>query len=159
MAMHPEENFTVHIVLFLVDVDGNTEFYSIAITTYCKASTPENVKTCICVAHDDEKEAHHALQLVVKDNVIVNGDKVDFTYHGKIAVGKLGSGKIEELRMFVEDRYPQIISGKKFYLGSLHNDRLLRLDDDEVIKGIVNLISYAIVRDEYREFVKKSKTI
>ena len=142
---------------FLVDVDGNTEFYSIAVTTYCKASSPENVKTCICVAHDDEKEAHHALQLVVEDNVAVSGNKVDFTHHGRIAVGKLGSGKIDELRMFVADRYPQIISGKKFYLGSLVNDRLFRLDDAEVIKVIVNLISYAIVRDEYREFVKKNK--
>ena len=134
------------------------EFYSIAITTYCKASSPENVKTCICVAHDDEKDAHHALQLVVEDNVTVNGDKVDFAHHGRIAVGKLGSGKIDELRMFVADRYPQIISGKKFYLGSLHNDRLFRLDDAEVINLIVNFISYAIVRDEYREFVKKNKT-
>lgn len=60
--------------------------------------------------------------------------------------------------MFVADRYPQIISGKKFYLGSLHNDRLFRLDDAEVINLIVNFISYAIVRDEYREFVKKNKT-
>lgn len=142
---------------FLVDVNGNTEFYSISVTTYFKSTSPDNVKTCICVAHDDDKEAHHALQLVVEDNVLVNGNKVDFYHHGRIAVGKLGSGKIDELRIFINARYPQIISGNKFYLGSLINDKLWSLDDEEVMKLIVNLISYAIVRDEYREYVKNNK--
>lgn len=98
-----------------------------------------------------------ALQLVVEDNVLVNGNKVDFYHHGRIAVGKLGSGKIDELRIFINARYPQIISGNKFYLGSLINDKLWSLDDEEVMKLIVNLISYAIVRDEYREYVKNNK--
>lgn len=70
----------------------------------------------------------------------------------------MGSGKIDELRRFVQDRYPKIISGKQFYLGSLVNDRLWRLDDPEVIHVIVNMISYAMVRDEYREYVKKTKS-
>ena len=110
------------------------------------------------VAHDDEKETHHALQLVVDDNVIAIGDKISFYHHGKIAVGRLGSGKIDELRMFVQERYPEIISEKKFFLGSLQNDRLWRLDDLEVIKLVENMISYAIVRDEYREYVKNNKS-
>ena len=139
---------------FLVEVNGNTEFYSMSVTTYWKSSNPDAVKTCLVVAHDDEKEAHHALQLVVDDNLSVNGNQVDFYHHGRIAVGRIGSGKIDELRQFVNDRYPQIISGKQFYLGRLVNDRLWRLDDPEVIKLIVNLISYSMIRDEYREYVK-----
>ncbi len=59
--------------------------------------------------------------------------------------------------MFVESRYPKLISRNKFYLGSLTNDRLWQIDDPEVIEVIINMISYAIVRDEYREFVKKNK--
>lgn len=141
---------------FLVDVNGSTEFYSIGFSSYSTYAHPDDVKTCICVAHDDEKESHHALQLAVEDNLIVHGNHIDFYHHGKIAIGRQGSGKISELRMFVEDRYPQIISGNKFYLGSLVNDRLWRLDDPEVIQVIVNLISYAMVRDEYRDFVKKN---
>lgn len=142
---------------FLVKVDDNVEFYSIGVTTYCKSTSPENVKTCIAVAHDDEKESHHALQLVADDNLVVRGDTIDFYHHGKIAIGNLGSGKIDELRSFVADRYPQIISGNKFYLGSLTNDHLFGLNDPDVISLIVNLISYAMIRDEYREFVKKNK--
>jgi hypothetical protein len=139
---------------FLVKVGENVEFFSIGMTTYCSNAKPENVKTCIAVAHDDEKDAHHALQLVVDDNLIAVGNKVKFYHSGRIAVGNMGSGKIEELRMFVAERYPQIIDGKRFYFGELINDRLWRLDDPEVIKVIVNLISYSIIRDEYRGYVK-----
>lgn len=142
---------------FLVKVGENVEFYSIGVTTYCKSTSSEKVKTCIAVAHDDEKESHHALQLVADDNLVVRGNTIDFYHHGKIAIGNLGSGKVDELRSFVADRYPQIISGNKFYLGSLTNDRLFRLNDPDVIRLIVNLISYAMIRDEYREFVKKNK--
>ncbi len=139
---------------FLVEVNGNTEFYSIGVSTYMKSTSPDKVKTCIAVAHDDEKEAHHALQLVVDDNLIIHNRKVDFFHHGKIAIGKMGSGKIDELRMFVDEKCPQLIYGNKFYFGSLVNDRLWRLDDSEVIKVISNLISYSMIRDEYRAFVK-----
>jgi hypothetical protein len=140
---------------FLVRVRESVEFFSIGMTTYCSNARPQDVKTCIAVAHDDEKDAHHALQLVVDDNLIAVGNKIHFYHNGRIAVGNKGSGKIAELRMFVEERYPQIIAGNRFYLGTLLHDRLWRLDDPEVIKLIVNLISYSIVRDEYREHVKK----
>ena len=142
---------------FLVDVDGNTEFYSISVSTYCRYSNPQDLKTCINVAHDNEKEAHHSLQLVVDENLAVLGNKISFYHHGKITIGRFGSGKINELRKLIEERYPKIIAGKKFYLGAIDNDRLWRLDDPEVIQLVVNLISYAIVRDEYRDYVKQKK--
>lgn len=143
---------------FLVECDGNTEFYSIAVTTYWKSTSPDNIKTCIVVAHDEEERTHHALQLVVDENLETYGNKIDFYHNGKIAVGRMGSGKISELRQFVEDRYPKLINGNKFYLGSLINDRLWRMDDPDVIELIVNLISYSMIRDEYREYVKQKRS-
>lgn len=142
---------------FLVRVNENIEFFSIGVTTYCKSSSPDKVKTCIAVAHDDEKEAHHALQLVVEDNLVAVGNKVSFYHHGKIAIGRQGSGKVDELRSFVEERYPQILCGNRFFLGSLQNDRLWTLNDPEVIRLIENMISYAMIRDEYRDYVKNCK--
>ena len=139
---------------FLVKVNGSTEFFSITVTTYWKKESPENVKTCICVAHDDEKTAHHALQLVVDDNLSNVDNIVTFYHHGKIAIGRSGSGKIEELRNFVSERYPQILDGNKFNLGQIANDRLWKLNDEAVIKVISNMISYAIIRDEYRQHHK-----
>ncbi|MBR5252127.1 MAG: type I restriction enzyme HsdR N-terminal domain-containing protein [Oscillospiraceae bacterium] len=144
---------------FLVNIDGNTEFYSITITTYSKSTNPENVKTCICVAHDDEETSHHALQLVVEDNIIVDGELVDFYHHGKIAVGRSGSGKVDGLRQLVEKRCPKLSKDNKFYLGRLKNDKLWRLDDSSVIELIENLISYSIIRDEYRVIVKNQNKL
>lgn len=68
----------------------------------------------------------------------------------------MGSGKVNELRMFVEDRMPELVSGKQFFFGKLTNDCLWNLDDPGVKKLIQNLISYALIRDEYRMFVKEN---
>ena len=146
---------------FIVEVDGNTEFYSLGVSSYWKdgwESQGKNPKTCICVAHDDEETSHHALQLVVEDNAVVNGDVVMFYHHGRIAIGRMGSGKRSDLMSMVEQRYPKIIDGDRYYLGSIKNDHLLRLDEPDVIELVVNLISYSIVRDEYRKKVKKEKS-
>lgn len=69
----------------------------------------------------------------------------------------IGSGKKSELRELVEKRYPQIIVKDRYYLGKITADHLLRLDEPDVTNLIVNLISYAIVRDEFREIVKARK--
>lgn len=150
---------------FLVSINGNTEIFSIGFTTYWKASWIENENmradrhplTCICVAHDDEKTSHHALQLLVDEDAIANGRTVQFYHNGRIAIGRMGSGKRSELRDLVKKRYPKILLGDKYYLGSITADHLLRLDEPDVIDLIVNLISYSIVRDEFREIVKAQK--
>lgn len=150
---------------FLVSINGNTEIFSIGFTTYWKAAWIENENmradrhplTCICVAHDDEKTSHHALQLLVDEDAIANGRTVQFYHNGRIAIGRMGSGKRSELRDLVKKRYPKILLGDKYYLGSITADHLLRLDEPDVIDLIVNLISYSIVRDEFREIVKAQK--
>lgn len=140
---------------FIVDVNGSTEFVSIGLSTYATHARPDNVKTALNVAIDNEKESHHALQLVLDDNTEYSGDNFTFLHHGKIAVSNKGSGKISELREFVKVRRPQLIHGNGFCLGSLVNDRDWNLDDGEVMKVIENLISYALIRDEYRAYVKQ----
>lgn len=140
---------------FIVDVNGSTEFVSIGLSTYATYARPDNVKTALNVAIDNEKESHHALQLVLDDNTEYSGNNFTFLHHGKIAVSNKGSGKISELREFVKVRRPQLIHGNGFCLGSLVNDRDWNLDDGEVMKVIENLISYALIRDEYRAYVKQ----
>ena len=148
---------------FLVNIDGNTEIFSIGITTYWKASwidknnntiPGKHPLTCICVAHDDEKTSHHALQLSVDDDCVADSKTVRFYHNGRIAIGRIGSGKKSELRDLVKKRYPKILTEGKYYLGSITADHLLRLDEPDVIDLVVNLISYSIVRDEFREMVK-----
>ena len=91
------------------------------------------------------------------DNVVYAGNVFDFYRHGRIAVGSQGSGKISELREFVRAKRPQLIAGKRFFLGRLVNDRDWNLDDPEVAKLVENLISYALIRDEYRAYVKAKR--
>lgn len=148
---------------FLVSIDGNTEIFSIGITTYMKASWIDNnipgkhPLTCICVAHDNEKTSHHALQMLVDEDAVAAGKTVKFYHNGRIAIGSIGSGKKSELREMVSRRYPKILTEGKYYLGSITADHLLRLDEPDVIDLVVNLISYSIVRDEFREIVKARK--
>ncbi len=141
---------------FLVEINGNTEVYSIGVTTSFATGHPDKGRTCIVVAHDDEKESHHALQLSADDNLVIDGEMVRFYHNGKIGVGRIGSGKVDELRQFVNARCPELIQGKKFYLGSIKHDKLWFLGNPEVQNVIVNLIRYSIVRDEYRAFLKRN---
>lgn len=53
--------------------------------------------------------------------------------------------------------YPDIMDGKRFNLGTLVMDRLWNFDKPNVMKVIENLISYALIRDEHREFVKDNR--
>lgn len=142
---------------FIVDINGSTEIVSIGFSVYSTSAHPDDVKTSLNVAIDNEKESHHSLQLVLDDNVESVGNRFTFMHHGKIAVSNKGSGKVDELREFVRSRRPQLIYGNKFCLGSLVNDRDWNIDDSEVVKLIENLISYALIRDEYRAEVKKRK--
>ena len=59
------------------------------------------------------------------------------------------------LEQYVKPLYPQIIDGNKYCLGKLPSDELWHLDDKNVAQFVENLISYAIVRDLYRENAKK----
>ena len=142
---------------FIIETNGSTEFVSIGLSTYATYAHPNDVKTSLNVAIDNEKESHQALQLVLDDNVERSGDRFTFLHHGKIAVSNKGSGKVDELREYIATSRPQLIYGKKFLLGTLVNDRDWHIDDPEVVKLIENLISYALIRDEYRSEVKQRK--
>lgn len=142
---------------FLIEYKGSTEFISFAFSTYGRTEKAGEIKTCMCVAHDNEKETHHALQLSFDDNVEVVNDIVNFCHSGRIAIGNQGSGKIDELRMFVKERYPKIIDGKRFNMGTLKNDHMWNIDQPDVLEVIINCISYALIRDEYREYLKQRK--
>lgn len=138
---------------FIIEANGSTEFVSFGLSTYTTFARPDDVKTVSNVAIDNEKESHHSLQLVLDDNVEYSGNTFRFFHHGRIAVSNKGSGKVDELREFVKARRPQLIYDKRFYLGTLINDRNWDLDDTEVTNLIENLISYALIRDEYRKEV------
>lgn len=139
---------------FIIEYNGNTEIVSIGVSPYGSFSNPDIEKTAIVVAIDNDNDSHHALQFSIDDNLVHNGNVYTFFHHGKIAIGNKGSGKVSELMAFVAEKYPHIIDGQKFNLGSLEYNRDWNLNDSEVEHLIENIITYALIRDEYRAFVK-----
>ena len=142
---------------FIIDYNGSTEIVSIGFSPYGSFSNPDIEKTAMVVAIDTDDDSHHSLQFSIDDNLVQTGDTYTFYHHGRIAVGNKGSGKVSELMSFVSDKYPKIISGKKFNLGSLTYNKDWNLDDVDVEALIENVISYALIRDEYREAAKNSQ--
>lgn len=143
---------------FIIDYKGSTEIVSIGFTPYGSFANADTEKTAMVVAIDNEDDSHHALQYSIDDNLRQVGNTYTFYHHGKIAIGNKGSGKVSELMQFVAPEYAEIIEGKKFNLGHLTFDKDWDLNNPEVEKLIENIISYALLRDEYREQIKKAKT-
>ena len=117
------------------------------------AVMPNGPYTILCVGLGRNGKVHHALQYNADREMVVVGKEVIFEHSGRIAVGRNGSGNITDLRRLVFHYYPSIVANKGFDLGTLLNDRLWYLDDGEETKLVVNLIAYALLRDEYRKQV------
>ena len=130
---------------FLVCVNQNTQFVSIGINAY------SDNRTIICVAIDDDKSSHHSLQLAIDTHMTIDkGYFCTFTHTGRIAVGHSGSSKASDLLKYVSTRIPKIIHNNIVWLGRLIDDSPWYMDDKAMIEFVSNLISYGIVRDEYR---------
>ena len=139
---------------FIIEYKGNTEFVSFGMCPYCTDARPDYVRTCLSVAIDTEESSHNSLELIVDENVELDGNKVNIFHHGRISVGKIGSGKKDDLKKMVAESAPELIDGNRFILGSLTNNHLWNLDEPEVTKYIENMITYALIRDEYRKIRK-----
>ena len=57
----------------------------------------------------------------------------------------------------LENLYPVIIKNGKIELGTVHNNELLYMDTPEIMTLVENLLSYALIRDEYREICKRKR--
>jgi len=133
----------------IIRVGDVTEFVSFGFNTYSAG------KTMLAVALDDpDMVPHHALQFVFDNSLATIGKRCIFTHSGRISVGHIGSGKVDDLKALIADRLPELLRGNRIYLGELVNDRLWYMDDPEVVELFRKLIGYALVRDEYRKVVK-----
>lgn len=143
---------------FLIKYKGNVEFVSFSISTYYTYARPDEIKTALNIAIDDEKSAHHSLQYSLDKSIVIEDDgTVKFCHDGRMAVGNIGSAKVSDLQALIKKRYPSIIDDDGICLGKLKMDRLWRLDLKRVINVMENMISYALIRDELRKKLKKQR--
>jgi hypothetical protein len=128
-----------------VSVNESTQFVSLGINAY------SDNRTILCVAIDDDKSSHHSLQLAVDSYMTIDKNRCCvFTHTGRITVGHSGSSKSSDLLRYASTRIPSIISDNKVQLGRLIDNSPWYMDDKAMIEFVSNLISYGIVRDEYR---------
>ena len=136
---------------FLVKYHEKTFFMNLSFFDY-------GTSTILTVSVDqDNHRPHNALQYSVDKNIVRIGEAYHFYHNGRIAVGKIGSGKSSELKELLENLYPVIIKNGKIELGTVHNNELLYMDTPEIMTLVENLLSYALIRDEYREICKRKR--
>lgn len=135
--------------------DGNHQFISFGISTYVLLiQNGSKSKTALSVAVDDFDKSHHSLQYVF-ENIELQQDTYSFWHSGRIAVGNKGSGKISELKELIAKKEPSLLKNGNIFLGRIRNNCLFYMDDPQIEEFFCNLIRYCLIRDEYREIVKR----
>ena len=141
---------------FRVKYDEIEKIVSVGLTQFCTETQPDWLRTYISVIIEFNNTVHASLQLNADSDVKIFLNNMTVYHNGRISIGTIGSGKKAELKMFVENKYPEIIDEKKFNLGTLCFDDNWTIKTKEIEKLIENLISYGLIRDDYREFKKRN---
>ncbi len=129
---------------FLIEFQSDTKFMNLGFFDY-------GSHTILTVSVDkDNNKPHNSLQYDV-NGIITNEQRYSFPHHGKIAIGKKGSGKVSELKELIEKEAPELLIHGDIFLGTLHNRKLLYLDDYDVTDFVEKLLTYALIRDVFRE--------
>lgn len=148
--------FAVPCRAFLIqDRQRNNILVSLGISAYVTEKSPLE-KTALCVGIRDKKKSHHSLQLVIDTYVQRTKTKYLYTSTGRITIGKKGSGSAKELVKKVATELPHLYCNGKIILGSVDANKLLMLDAPDMTELVLNLIDYALLRDEYRAEVTKA---
>lgn len=129
---------------FLIEYQADTKFMNLAFFDY-------GSHTILTVSVDkDNNKPHNSLQYNV-NAIIRNGERYSFPHNGRIAIGNKGSGKVSELKELIRNEAPELLVHGDIFLGTLHNQKLLYLDDADVTDFVENLLTYALIRDVFRE--------
>ena len=70
------------------------------------------------------------------------------------AVGHRGSAPAKGLISKIISQLPHLNQNERIVLGAVDADKLMMLDAPDMTELVINLIDYALLRDEYREEIK-----
>lgn len=136
------------------DSHKNTQMISLSIIQSVKGINRSG-KSCLMVAIDDFDKSHHSLQLNLNKFLTQHKNEFNIVHNGAISIGNIGSGKISELIKLIKNECPELLdSHEKIHLGKIKTSKLMYIDDDDIENLIINLIKYAIIRDNYRKHEK-----
>lgn len=138
---------------FIVRKNGQDFFMNISIFDYGSASQDHNILT---VSVDRKRKNHNSLQYSLRE-VGKIGSAFHFVHNGRLTCGKWGACKVSEFKEYMIKKTPFLLKNGKIDLGTLHNDRLICMNDSDMVSFIENLLTYALVRDEYRDIIEARK--
>ena len=72
----------------------------------------------------------------------------------QIAVRHRGSAPVRGLISKIVSKLPHLYQNERIVLGAVDADKLMMLDAPDMTELVINLIDYALLRDEYREEIK-----
>jgi len=135
------------------DKSGNTLIISISIFP------TEREYTSFIVAIEDFDKQHNSLQMQLDKSLNLSGSTVKITHTGRIAIGNIGSAKSNDVIEFVRERNSSLIKNGKVLLGELDSTKIFSINSLDFRAFLENVISYALIRDEFREYYKTIKNI
>lgn len=113
--------------------------------------------TMLIVAIDDTDRSHNSLQLNIDKYTKVDGDKFTVWHDGRMTIGKMGSIKKAAVIEFIKTRDKSLtIENGQIILGEFDCSKEIKWNQDRTKNFIKNIITYAVLRDEYRNIVSKN---
>ena len=146
----------------LEDSGGNNQIVSISIFGSFKCTNDpvfgnRKGKTVLIVAIDDFDTSHNSLQLNIDKYTIVNGNKYTIWHDGTLTVGKGGAVKRKDVVDYIKSVDSSMVNNDdKIILGSFDCSKEINWNQKNTRDFIINIIKYAILRDEFRMLKKSS---
>jgi hypothetical protein len=115
--------------------------------------------TVLIVAIEDEYRSHNSLQLNLDRCVRNSGNgQIEILHDGKISVANIGAFPNREVISFIQDKCAQLpIVDGRLILGKIDNTKPCFDQIDAVQSLIKNLITYGILRDDFRNMKTNKK--
>ena len=110
--------------------------------------------TSLIVSTSVKSSSHNILQLNIDDFAELTDEALTIRHNGRIS-----SLKSSDLMDFIkkQDTKLKIDQSQCIFLGSLPAGKLYRLDDPDIYEFTCNLIEYGLLREKFREAIKKRK--
>lgn len=113
-----------------------------------------NGKSVLVVSLQEFKTDYTVVQINLNKYLDIDSGKLVLWHNG--AVMQKG-GRKEELIKMIQEEHPSMLKNGKIYLGTLPTEKLMYLDSKEVSDTLYNLIVYSLIRNEYKQSLKKEK--
>lgn len=145
----------------MIDVNGTTKLIGFSIFSVLKCNNDPHWGTRkgtsgLTVSIDDDESHHMSLELTLDSYASIFGKQVRIWHGGRMAVGKIGSAKQQEVLNYVFSHAPHLQDKNgKIGLGTLKNDHLFMMSEPGIQDFLSRLTQYALLRDELRHIKKQ----